>query len=357
MAQSYKEIHPKFKCNGTSYNREELKEVAYSLVKEGEAYEQEIGDFLLDWLDGSDLIHVQTSGSTALPKHIRIKKQQMVHSALATGQLFGLEAGTTALHCLPSRFIAGKMMWVRALVLGWEMDYVAPSSKLDIRKPYDFSAMIPLQLENALSNINYIQTLIVGGAPMSMELREKVQEKDTLIFETYGMTETITHIAVKKVNHQKANENKDTFTTLPAVRVGIDARGCLVIDAPRISHAKVVTNDVVSLLSETEFQWKGRYDNIINSGGIKLVPEVIEKIVSAYISQPFFVAGLADDSLGQRLVLLVEGSLDKTLLMDEISKISALDKFQKPKEIYCLPNFVRTSNGKIQRSNTLKMLS
>ena len=352
---AYNDIHVQFKCNGTSYSREALKEVAYSLIKEGETYEQEIGDFLLDWLDASTTVSVMTSGSTGKPKRIHLKKQQMVHSAKATGHFFGLEAGFSVLHCLPSQFIAGKMMWVRAMVLGLEIDYVAPSTTPDIVKQYDFAAMIPLQLENSLPKIDLINTLIIGGAPMSKVLKGKIQNHKTRIFETYGMTETITHIAAKQVNPSVAGA-ENVFKTLPEVGISRDSRSCLVIDAPALADTKIITNDIVALLSETEFIWKGRNDNVINSGGVKLVPEEIESVVSHLIPSPFFVAGLPDETLGERLVLFIEGNLDVVVLKEKLDKIPTLDKFQKPKEIISLPNFIRTPNGKIQRAKTLEII-
>ena len=310
---------------------------------------------MLDWLDSSETVAVKTSGSTGAPKHIHLKKQQMFHSARATGHFFGLEAGATALHCLPSQFIAGKMMWVRAMVLGLEIDYVAPSTKPEIVKPYDFAAMIPLQLENSLPKIDLINTVIIGGAPMSMTLKRNIQKHKTHIFETYGMTETITHIAAKKVN-PSANGIENVFKTLPHVSISKDSRSCLVIDAPTITDTQITTNDIVELLSETEFVWKGRYDNVINSGGLKLVPEEIEQKLSACIPSSFFVAGLPDETLGERLVLFIEGEVDILLLKEKFDKIATLDKFQKPKEIICLPSFIRTSNGKIQRTKTLETI-
>lgn len=352
MEPTYNTIHPRFRFNGHSFSKTALKEVAYSLIKEGVDYEKEIGDFFLDWLDSSHSIMVRTSGSTGAPKTIPIKKQQMVQSALATGGFFGLNPGDKVLHCLPSDFIAGKMMWVRAMVLGLEIDSVQPSTMPDISRLYDFSAMIPLQLENTLSNIDKIKTVIIGGASMSSDLKTKVQEKSSCIYETYGMTETITHIAAKKINHH--NQGSSNFKTLPGVHISKDHRDCLIIDAPRVANAPIVTNDIVELVSDTLFVWKGRYDNIINSGGVKLIPEEIETLLSPLIKTPFFVTGCPDKSLGQRLILFVEGDFDKNELIERIKQSPVLDKFQKPKDIIGLLSFSRTPNGKIQRKKTME---
>ncbi|MGB6152848.1 MAG: AMP-binding protein, partial [Pricia sp.] len=165
MKSLYRKVHSHFRLNVNAYTRKELKEVAYSYIKEGESYEAEIGEFLLDWLDDGPTLEVHTSGSTGKPKRITLQKQHMVNSAIATGDFFGLQAGDSALLCLPASYIAGKMMLVRAIVLGLELDCVPPSSKpLDgVVKSYDFGAMVPLQLENSLDDLGQIKTLIVGG--------------------------------------------------------------------------------------------------------------------------------------------------------------------------------------------------
>lgn len=363
MKPLYRNIHSRFKLNGISYSHDELKEVAYSLIKEGELFEKAIGDFLLDWTDDHPTLEVKTSGSTGKPKPITLQKQHMVNSALATGEFFGLQPGDTALLCLPANYIAGKMMLVRAMVLGLELDYVSPSSNplADVSKSYDFCAVVPLQLENSLDALGRIKTLIVGGAALSRKVQEQEQARlpagqvqETQIFEAYGMTETITHIALKKV--AQSEQQKRNFKTLPNVTLSTDDRGCLVIDAPKITDAPVVTNDVVNLVSETEFVWLGRYDNVINSGGVKLFPEQIEAKLATVIPSRFFVAGIPDEKLGQKMVLVVEGKIEEKKLFQEIQSLKALEKFEIPKEIYEVPEFQQTDNGKIQRVKTLTLV-
>ena len=368
-------VHPGFKFNGHSYSKPELGRLAYILIKEGEDYEKSIGNFLLDWLDGHATVTVKTSGSTGKPKSISLKKAQMINSALATGEFFGLKPGYRALLCLPADYIAGKMMLVRALVLGLELDSVNPSSRpMDgSSRTYDFVAMVPLQLENSLGSLNRIKTLIIGGAPMSYSLKVQVQVQvqvqaqvqtqnqaqnqdakgTTAIFETYGMTETITHAAVKKIPEAGRSRN---FTALPHVCFSVDDRGCLIIDAPKVANKPVVTNDLVRLVSDTEFEWLGRYDNIINSGSIKLVPEQIEAKLMQIIDDRFFVAGIPDERLGQKLVLAVEGKVDTENLLTRIKSLHTLQKFEVPKEIFQVPKFVETGNGKVSRGETVARL-
>jgi len=174
---SIPEIHENFSINRHSHNREGLKRIAYGFIKDGEVYEQEAGNFLLEWLSDKDFIIVQTSGSTGKPKKIKVYKQHMINSAKATGKFFKAEENTTALLCLPADYIAGKMMLVRAMVLGWKLDLIPPrTNPLDnVYKQYDFCAMVPLQLDNSLNRLHLIKKLIVGGGPVSEHLKGLVQ--------------------------------------------------------------------------------------------------------------------------------------------------------------------------------------
>ena len=348
---NYKEVHPQFKLNGILYDFQELKEVSYSLIKEGKDHEIAIGNFLMDWLDDNPTVEVQTSGSTGKPKKILLQKQHMVNSAMATGDYFRLEPGNTALLCLSAEYIAGKMMLVRALILGLKLDYVEPTlSPLGTTsKNYDFCAMVPIQAENSFKQIGHIKTLIVGGAPISFALKSRLQKSSCAVFETYGMTETITHVAVKSIDNSH-------FMALPEVIFSKDSRQCLVIDAPKISDIKVVTNDLVDLISETEFEWLGRYDNVINSGGLKLFPERIEAKLSSLLSNRFFVAGLPDEKLSQKLVLVIEGEIDDELLIKKMDTLSSLGKYEIPKAIYKLPKFLETATGKILRMENINLI-
>jgi len=352
-----KPLHPKFRFNGHQLSQEELVEVAYSLIKEGEDFEIAIGDFLLDWFSPHPEIEVKTSGSTGNPKPIKLKKEQMVNSAMATGEFFELNENDKALLCLPANYIAGKMMLVRAMVLGLQIDYVNPGANplLTVDKDYDFSAMVPLQVQGSLNDLSKIKTLIIGGAPVSTDLKNKLQDVSTVVFETYGMTETITHIAAKKISNISSSEVGTGFEILPNVTINVDDRGCLVIDAPNVSDKEVVTNDLVELISKSEFKWLGRYDNIINSGGVKLIPELIEQKLSKFISNRFFVTAVPDDQLGQKLVLVVEVKTKKDELLEELKSSKSLDRFEIPKEVLVVEKFMETGSGKIDRDKTLSM--
>ncbi|MEM1258874.1 MAG: AMP-binding protein [Bacteroidota bacterium] len=348
-------VHPQFKLNGIPLDEDTLREVAYSWVKEGEDFEIQAGDFLLDWLSASGTLFVKTSGSTGKPKTIPLKKKAMVNSALATGQYFDLKPEDAALLCLSTGHIAGKMMLVRAMVLGLQLDVVAPSSypMAGIKREYDFVAMVPLQVKNSLAAMNRIKTLIVGGAPIATSLRKQLAGQSNNIYETYGMTETITHVAVKKVSEPKGKAVEGCFETLPGVSILKDERGCLVIKASNIADKPIVTNDLVDIIDKNHFKWLGRYDNVINSGGVKLIPEQIEKKLSAIITNRFFVYGQPDEDLGEQLIVVVEGKINTEELWDAVRLLGTLDKFEIPRKIYTLDAFLETSTTKIDRRNTM----
>jgi len=350
----YRDIHYMFKWNGESIEYNDLGEISYSLIKEGEPYQRAMGEFLLDWIDKKDFIPVKTSGSTGAPKEIFLKKEHMVKSAKITGSYFDLWPGQTALLCLPGDYIAGKMMFVRSMVLGLDLDWVPPSSTplKNLNSCYHFCAMVPIQLENSLDEINHIKTLIVGGAPVSADLKAKVQDKTTDIFETYGMTETITHVAVKKIN----NGAKDCFETLPNISIEKDKRNCLVINAPDLNNQQLTTNDIVELVSDKEFKWLGRYDNVINSGGIKLLPEQIERKLNSVLDNRFFVTGVPDARLGQKLILLIEGKQGENDLSEKIKTLKTIEKHEVPKDILFVEKFIETVNGKVSRQKTLQQI-
>jgi len=348
-----KNVHNRFLLNGNHYRFDDLFEIAYSFIKEGEAHEKAIGDFLMDWIRPNEIITLKTSGSTGKPKLIQYHKQAMVNSALATGDHFGVAIGDKALHCLNADFIAGKMMLVRAMILGLEIDLVPPQGNVlqASDKVYDFAAMVPLQVEQAFEDLDKVKTLLIGGAPSSVQLKEKLKQKSTNCYETYGMTETVTHIASRKING-----NSPLFSPLPGVKLSTDERGCMVIDVPYLTQEKVITNDLVSLKENQHFLLKGRIDNVINSGGIKVIPEEVEAKMAPYIAQPFFIGSREDSALGQKVLLFIEGETPAKLLA-QLSTIESLSKYELPKEIHSVPAFKRTPNGKLMRQQTISSLN
>ena len=342
--QNHNTVHLNFKWNGISLDREKLLLVAYDLIKEGGDFDRITGEFLLEWFNKKSFITVTTSGTTGVPKKINLEKQAMIYSALATAEFFNLKAGNRVLNCLSTNYIAGKMMLIRSMILGFEMDFVTPTSNplKGNRHHYDFVAMVPMQVQNSILELSKVKKLIVGGSKISESLRNQLLEVPTQIFETYGMTETITHIAVKKIGEK-------SFSVLPNVKIATDERGCLVIIASHISETKISTNDVVELLSENQFLLLGRIDNVINSGGVKLFPEQIEAKLSDKIKQRFFVIGIPDEKLGEQVLIVIEG---KTTLFDDLI-FENLDPYEKPKSIRFVTKFIETQSGKVMRKETL----
>lgn len=342
--------HTSFEINGQRYNAKSIKTLAFNHVANGSQNEIQLGNFILEWVNDIDFIAIQTSGTTSTPKVIRIPKASFINSAKATATFFGLDAGDSALCCLPFSFIAGKMMFVRAWVLGLKLDIIEPSSyPLEhlSEKFYDFSAMVPLQLQNSISKINQIKTLLVGGASVSEALALKLKGHTTTVFETFGMTETVSHIAAKNLSF-----GKSFFEVLPGIEVTQDERDCLVVSAPLLIPEKLTTNDVVSIVSDTTFKWLGRYDNVINSGGVKIHPERLEKELQKQLKVRFFIAALTDETLGQKVVLIIEGEVKKLEL-----DWHQIDPIKRPKNIYFVPVFSETRSGKIQRQKTLELLN
>ena len=354
MNTPWKYIHPKFKLNGLPYQSDGLFEIANGLINRGAHYEISIGNFIQEWLDNNDYVVVKTSGSTGVSKNLVLSKQKMISSAKATGTFFKLPENTNALLCLPSNYIAGKMMLVRAMVLGWNLHVVAPGKNTISHDDtdYDFVAMVPYQVQYSLKSLNKIKKLIIGGAAISKKLNDQLQGIDTEVFATYGMTETISHIAVRRINGLAKSNN---YTALPRVRFSLDKRNCLMIDAPEVSVEKVISNDVVKLISPTSFEYIGRIDDVVNSGGIKLFPEQIESKLASYIDRPFIIASEKNETLGEQLILIIED--DTTQENSDFKEaFLSLSSYERPKKIYTFSKFPFTETGKIKRMELLKYL-
>ena len=249
--RTYKQPHSSFKLNGTFYDNSGLLSLASVYSKGCDDHLVSLADFIEIWIDLNSEITLQTSGTTGTPKAVLMSKQSMVNSALATGSYFKLSPGDSALSCLPFTYIAAKMMFVRAYVLGLELECIKPSSSPleSLSKSYDFCAMVPLQLENSISKLDQIKTLIVGGAPLSTDLMDQLKNSASRVYETFGMTETVSHIAVKKIS-----KSFSLFEVLPSVSIAVDDRNCLLIDAPELASNTIQTNDLVCLHSKTTFE-------------------------------------------------------------------------------------------------------
>ena len=206
--------------------------------------------------------------------------------------------------------------------------------------------MTPMQASNSINKLKYINKLILGGSKVSNSLSSNILSKIDTYYETYGMTETATHIAVKRVSKNDSTSNP--FKVLNGVSISTDLNNCLVINVPSITKNKIITNDIVKIKSNNEFHLIGRADNVINSGGVKLSPEDIERKLSKYISKNYIISSLKDDVLGEKLILIIES---KKYKFNE-SIFNSLNKFEKPKEVYFINKFIYTKSKKIDRINT-----
>ena len=313
---------------------------------------KQLDDFLTAWFDNTDIIQQHTSGSTGIPKEIALQKKHMSASAQLTGKYFQLQANQTALICLSPEFIAGKMMIVRALELNLGVILTSPANPFDFpdNLTIDFCAMVPLQVENALvsnpTKLVQIRSLIIGGAQIHPSLEDKLNTINVNAFATFGMTETTSHIAIRKIA-----QFPQPYQALDNINFSLGNEAQLIIHAPELGIDSLVTNDRVDLLTNQTFFWKGRLDFVINSGGIKFHPEVIEyKLARLIPERRFFIAGKTDDRLGNKIVLYIEGK--QPIAKSDFSTV--LEKYEIPKEIIYISQFSETTNGKINRLLTIK---
>jgi O-succinylbenzoic acid--CoA ligase len=335
-------------------------------------YEADTLDFCRAWLSGQSVFTLHTSGSTGTPKPVQLTRAQMQASARLTGQTLGLQAGDTALVCLNIHYVAGIMMLVRGLELGLPMTIQEPGSSplADFDPAIDrfaFTALVPLQLQTILDAtpkklpiLNGMKTILVGGAATSPALEQALQVVTAPVYATYGMTETVSHIALRRLNGDAPD---DTFMALQGVTIGTDERSCLFIESAATNFERVQTNDVVELLPDTRFRLLGRADTVINSGGVKIQPEPVERLVQRVLTQfglanRLFVAGLPDERLGQRLVLVIEGADLPDQQADMLSAIQELVRteistYAVPRAILIIDQFQETPTGKIDRRATI----
>ncbi|HPG32648.1 MAG: AMP-binding protein [Lentimicrobiaceae bacterium] len=361
------DIPDKLILNGQTYKGKTLLQLAADLqAKEKTEQEKSLGKFISHWVDKQDFVKVKTSGSTGKPKIIKLKKSALLASASMTTGFLRLNSGQTALLCLNTHFIAGIMMVVRAMQMELNLITVAPDgfplNNLPDNQPVDFAAMVPAQVFNSINHpasrrkLESIGTLIIGGAPISPSLEESIAGLSGKIYATFGMTETISHIALRRIN---GPERKETYTLLPDITMETDERGCLIACVPYLDESRIVTNDLIRIETPTTFQWLGRADNVINSGGLKLIPEEIEKKITPFLTSRFFIAAQPDTKLGEIPVLIIESATpvsasEKEALLSRIKTVLA--KSELPKYIWQSSQFAETSNGKINRSKSVENL-
>ena len=329
-------------------------------------------DFFSEWNNDSDRVLVHTSGSTGKPKPMRVEKKRMLNSARITCDFLGLKPGDSALLCMSLDYIAGKMVVVRSIERHLHLISVSPSGHplKDVNKEITFAAMVPMQVYNTLQvpeereRLSRIRHLIIGGGAIDAALEQELQSLpgDIAIWSTYGMTETLSHIALRRINGDEASEWYQPFDS---VHVSQTEEGCLVIDAPQVCAETLVTNDIVEIepyiynkVEKLRFRIKGRKDNVICSGGIKIQIEEVETLLKPHLEKPFMLAKKKDGKFGEIAVLLTEDedikkveATVRRLLSDESEKSSDHKKYKYwiPKEFRYVEHLPLTETGKPKR--------
>ncbi len=311
-------------------------------------------DFLDSWNDDLPTIRVFTSGSTGKPKPLLVEKRRMVNSARMTCRFLGLHEGDTALLCMPLDYIAGKMMVVRAVVGNLHLLSVAPSGHplqgVSVHQKIDLGAMVPLQVYNSLmvgserEKLKSIRHLIIGGGALDEKIEAQLKAFPNNVWCSYGMTETLSHVAMRKINGPDASP---WYEPLENVHVGQNENGCLVVSAPDLCDGDVVTHDVVEMNPDGKrFMVKGRIDNVIDCGGVKMLAEEVEQLLAPHLVMPFYIARQSDEKFGEIPVLVIEKGQPN---IEEIIK-GCLPKYWRPKRIVVVDDLPLTENGKPRRN-------
>lgn len=333
-------------------------------------YQQRALHFCYEWLTGKETFTLQTSGSTGNPKIITVKARHMAQSARMTAEAIGLKPNDRSLVCLNTDYIAGRMMLVRGFVTGMVMTIIPPSSNplapFTGETSFDFIAMVPLQMQTILAEtpekkkmLDSMKGILLGGAALDTSLEEKVQEVTAPVYHTFGMTETLSHIALRRVN---GDQRQDYYEVLKGIEIETDNKNCLVIHSP-FSSVPVHTNDVVQLLDKNRFRWLGRADFVINTGGVKIHPERTEKEIEKIfyrlnIFKRFFITGMKDSRLGEAVTLVIEDRPWKPELLEELQKQlkEHLPRFEQPRAVYFREQFEQTPTGKTDRKRIAEFL-
>lgn len=320
-------------------------------------------DFFSEWNNDSDRVLVHTSGSTGKPKPMMVEKKRMLNSARITCDFLGLKPGDTALLCMSLDYIAGKMVVVRSIERHLHLISVSPSGHplKDINEEITFAAMVPMQVYNTLQvpeereRLTHIRHLIIGGGAIDASLEKELRSLpgNIAIWSTYGMTETLSHIALRRINGAEASEWYQPFDS---VKISQADEGCLVIEAPLVCAETLVTNDIVEIESyiynkveKLRFRIKGRKDNVICSGGIKIQIEEVEALLKPHLEKPFMIAKKKDEKFGEIAVLLSENKEIKTVEAT-VRRLLSDYKYWIPREILHVDHLPLTETGKPKRS-------
>ena len=329
-------------------------------------YEARVLELLRQWLLGAQEFGQRTSGSTGEPQLIVLKRRQLAASAARTGDYFDLGPGDRALVCLNCEFIGGKMMLVRGLERSLHLTVVEPHAdpfaEVAGGAEFDFAAFVPLQMRAMLAagraaRLNKMRAILVGGAGVEPSLLAEIQQLSVPVYLTYGMTETASHMALRRLNGPEASPH---YRVLPGLHLGQDARGCLTVRGDVTDDQLIVTNDRIELVDKHTFDWLGRVDFIINSGGVKVQAEKVEQVLDVALAElgqarRVLVAGRPDERLGQAVTAYVEGAPLSATVEHQLAELLAerLGKYEVPKAIRYVPVFSSTASGKLDRAATL----
>jgi O-succinylbenzoic acid--CoA ligase len=316
---------------------------------------EQVNLFIEEWNNTSPVIAVKTSGSTGEPQNLIVEKAKMIISAQKTLNHFNISKQSKALLCLSPNTIGGKMMIVRSIIgdLNLYVGKLNANPLSEISDTFDFCGMVPMQIINTLKEhpekLKKVNTIIVGGAPLPIEVEKEISILNHNIFHTFGMTETLSHFSVRKIGRDEIN----VYTALKGITFS-SKNNKLLVNYPEILEKPIETNEMVKLISTNKFEWLGRSDFIINSGGIKIIPENNEKKISNIIDRPFFITGMDDVYLGQKVVMVIEAEAHIQLMKKDFK--GALQAYEIPKEYFILKKFKRTLSGKINRIETTKLI-
>jgi o-succinylbenzoate---CoA ligase len=347
----------KIKINGKIIDPEALVSDEWPLAGLSESEKRPL-QIIRDWVLGQTEFTFQTSGSTGTPKQCSFSREQIIASAQRTLDFFQLSQGATVLCCLNTDFVAGFMMIIRALVGQLKLIITDPSADpwkyLD--DTIDFAAVTPMQFESGMRNlpekITKVGTLLIGGAAIHPLLENQLQVLQGRIYHSYAMTETLTHVALRIVN---GLGKSNVYSALPGVSFTVDDRNCLTIHDTLLRIKELITNDIVELQDSNSFQWLGRYDNVINTGGIKIHTEQLETMIGDAllghgISTNFCVVSTDDIKLTSRVVLLMEIH-DVRLREEEIRNLlkNRLPRYHSPSKVIFVREIFLTKSGKVDR--------
>lgn len=316
--------------------------------------------FISDWQSPSPTILVHTSGSTGKPKPMLVEKRRMEASARITCSFLGLQPGDSALLCMPLDYIAGKMMCVRSIVGGLRLIRVEPCGHplQHLDEVPTFAAMVPMQVYNSLQDdgelniLKQIKHLIIGGGAISNNLATALRSFPNAVWSTYGMTETLSHIALRRLSGEDASE---WYTPFNGVEVSLNLDGCLVINAPEVCAEPLTTNDIAEIDGDgRRFRIRGRRDNVVCSGGIKMQIEEIEAKLQAHTDIPLMITKRPDEKFGETVVLLAE--------CNDMEPLKALchkwlSKYELPHNYIYVERLPLTETGKPARAEALRIAS